>query len=306
MSAGPAQPARVALATATDAIGRDEDEATLIAALERRGISAAPVVWDDPSARWQDHELVVVRSTWDYTDRLDDFLGWADRVERSTRLHNPAHVLRWNTDKRYLAQLDDRGVHVAPTSFLDPSDPHADRRVDEVLAAAAELDDVVVKPAVSAGSRDTVRHQGSELVAAARHARELLARGRVVMVQPYLSAVDEHGETGMVFFDDVLSHGFRKAPLLLEGRAPVEGLFAPERISARAPSAAELTLAEHTLDTARRCCGVDRLLYARVDVIADASGRPTLLELELTEPSWFLDQDDGAAERAASAIAALL
>jgi O-ureido-D-serine cyclo-ligase len=298
--------ARVALATATEAVGRDEDEPLLIAALGAVGIRAVPVVWDDPGARWQDHDLVLVRSTWDYTDRLADFLEWAEQVERETVLHNPARVLRWNTDKRYLAELSEDGVHVAPTAFLDPSDTTATGRVGSVVHSVAAHGDVVVKPAVSAGSRDTERHDRTAVDAAEAHVRRLLAQGRVAMVQPYLERVDTRGETGMVFLGGELSHTFRKAPLLLEGRAPVDGLFAPERITARVPDEAELALAAHTIERALARCGVESLLYARVDVLADDGGRPTLLELELTEPSWFLAQAPEAAQRAAAAIAALL
>lgn len=122
------------------------------------------------------------------------------------------------------------------------------------------------------------------------------------MLQPYLDAVDERGETGMVFLAGTLSHAFCKGPLLLDGPADVDGLFAVEQISPRTPTVAETDLARVVLEATARLTGVDRLLYARVDTLVDGRGDPVLLELELTEPSFFLAQDPGAAERAAAAV----
>lgn len=300
--------ARVALATATDAWDRDEDAQPLVDALGAAGLTAAPAVWTDPSVDWSSFDLVLVRSTWDYTSRLAEFLAWAERVESVTGLANPAAVLAWNTDKHYLAELTAAGLPVAPTTFLDHDDPQAPDRAEDLFALLGLADDtdLVVKPTVSAGSKDTARHPAGEAAAAAEHARELLAAGRDVMVQPYLSAVDTAGETGMVFFGGRFSHGFRKAPLLLEGRAQVQGLFAEERIEARTPTPAELELAQRVVSEAERRTGGAPLLYARVDVLPDDDGTPTLLELELTEPSFFLHTDPTAATRVADAVADLV
>ena len=124
------------------------------------------------------------------------------------------------------------------------------------------------------------------------------------MVQPYLDSVDRDGETGMVFFDGVFSHAFCKGQLLHSGAAATDGLFAVEEITPRVPDADELELASRVLEAATSLLGVDRLLYARVDAIRDSNGRPTLLELELVEPSFFLDMEEGAPTRAARAIGA--
>jgi hypothetical protein len=299
-------PPQIALATAATAWHQDEDAPFLVPALEALGVRASPAVWDDPTVDWSAFDLVVVRSTWDYTDRLDEFLTWADRVESVTRLENPARVLRWNTDKRYLGELAEDGLSVVPTVFLRASEPDAaDRSIDPFAEVGAD-GDVVVKPTVSAGSKDTARHAPEERGAATAHVRELLRAGRDVMVQPYLSGVDEHGETGMVFLRGELSHGFRKGPLLLGGPAEVDGLFALEQIGPRAPSAAEIELGRAVVAACVRRTGVDDLLYARVDVLPGPDGRPILLEAELTEPSLFLEQSAGAAARAAGAIVSLL
>ena len=300
MTSGP----RVALATASTAWDQDEDAPLLVPALEDLGAEAVPAVWDDPTVDWSSFDLVVVRSTWDYTSRLDEFLDWSERVEQVTRLDNPARVLRWNTDKRYLGELAAAGLAVVPTTFLLAGDPDSLRRAADPFAATGHGGDLVIKPTVSAGSKDTARHAPDQRDAAADHARSLLAAGRDVMVQPYLAGVDEHGETGMVFLRGELSHGFRKGPLLLGGPADVDGLFAREQIDPRVPTEAEVALGDAVVAACAHQTGASELLYARIDVLPGPDGAPILLEAELTEPSLFLEQSAGAAERAARAILA--
>lgn len=243
------------------------------------------MVWDDPAVDWGAFGLVVVRSPWDYTDRRDAFVAWAESVGEG-RLHNPPDVIRWNTDKRYLADLDAAGLPVVPTTFLEPGAP-------VVLPDGP----CVVKPAISAGSRDTASHRHPE--PAREHAQALLDEGRVVMVQPYVADIDEHGETALIYFDGAFDHAIRKAPILTGGAAPVEGLFAPERIEPREPRPEERAVGDHVVAEVERRFG--RLLYTRIDLVGSD---PMVLELELTEPSLFFAHAEGAAERYAAAIRA--
>ncbi|MFY2763372.1 hypothetical protein ACOQFR_04900, partial [Arenimonas sp. MALMAid1274] len=165
-------------------------------------------------------------------------------------------------------------------------------------ASLPDLEEFVVKPTVGAGSRDAQRYLRSEREAALAHARRLLDQGRHVLVQPYLKAVDEQGETALLFFDGVFSHAIRKGPLLKRGEGPTGGLFAPERIQPRTPSAEEHAVAAKAL----AALPFDTLPYARVDLLPSDTG-PQLLELELTEPSVFLPFSEGAAARFAAALA---
>jgi hypothetical protein len=244
---------------------------------------AEPAVWDDPGVDWGAFDLVVVRSTWDYTDRRDAYVAWAESV--GDRLVNPPEVVRWNTDKRYLADLEAAGLPIVSTQFVSPGEK------------PGELSEhSVVKPTVSAGSRDTARHESP--AAAAEHVRRLTDEGRVAMVQPYLDEIDEAGETALLYCEGRFSHAIRKGPLLLDGEATVEGLFAPENIEPREPRAAELEVGGAVMaEVARRFGGP--LLYARVDLIG---AEPVILELELTEPSLFFGHGAGAPERFAEAI----
>ena len=288
----------VGLATCREFPNLDDEDRLLIPALGRLGIEAVPVVWTDEDVDWAAFAAVVIRETWDYSDDRDRFLAWAERVAAVTTLLNPADVVAWNTDKVYLRELADAGVPVVPTRFLEPGDEPAG------WLPEGEFADVVVKPAVSCGSRDTVRyHTGDPLDEAEQHVRRLLDDRRTVMVQPYLDAVDTVGETALLFFDGGFSHAIRKGPLLARGieGEKVEGLFVQEQIDPREPTAAERGVAERVI----ACIpgGIERVLYARVDLIPGRDGEPLLLELELTEPSLFLSHDTQAPDRLAAAIA---
>lgn len=292
---------RVGLATAAEVWREDTDATATQAALAAAGADAAPLVWDDPAVDWSAWDLVVVRSTWDYVPRREEFLAWAERVAAVTTLANPPAVLRWNSDKHYLADLAAAGVPVAPTTFLDAADGTDRDAVATTLPGDGEF---VVKPAVSAGSKDTSRYAPEDHERAVEHAGALLAAGRDVMVQPYLPGVDTAGETGLVFFAGRFSHAFRKGPLLVRGAGPVSGLYAEESIGPRTATPAEREVADRVVAAATDRLGAD-LLYARVDLLPGPDGAPVLLELELCEPSFFLETDAGAAGRFAAAAVAL-
>jgi glutathione synthase/RimK-type ligase-like ATP-grasp enzyme len=279
---------KIALATAISAFALDEDLAPLREACAEAGMQTQVLAWDDPTVGWSRFDAVLLRSTWDYVERLPEFLAWCDRVGALSRLWNPADVVRWNTDKRYLGELARRGVPVIESHFLAPGDD---------AATLPDLDEFVVKPTVGAGSRDAQRYQRGERAAAIAHAQRLLDQDRHVLVQPYLRAVDEQGETALLYFGGQFSHAIRKGPLLKRGQGPAAALFAPEKIQSRTPSAAEHEVAAKVL----AALPFETPLYARVDLLPSPEG-PQLLELELTEPSVFLPYGPGAADRFVAAI----
>lgn len=291
----------IALVTAERARERDEDMPLLIGALSSAGAPAQAVVWDDPTVDWASFALAVVRSTWDYAGRRDDFLTWAERVARATTLLNPPEVLRWNTDKRYLEDFQSGGIPIVPTRWLAPGDPIE-------IPFEGEL---VVKPSIGAGAMDAARHAAP--TTAREHVARLHAKGRVAMIQPYVRDLDERGETALIYIADRYSeakaggtsacaggirysHAIRKAPILTDDRKIVGGLHAEERIRATRPSQEQRDLADRVIASAP-----SPLLYARVDLAPGDAG-PLLLEFEASEPSLFLAYGDGAAERFARAI----
>ncbi|MEP6939502.1 MAG: hypothetical protein ABI846_07030 [Rudaea sp.] len=289
----------IALATARAARELDEDLPPLAEAMAAAGHDFSVVEWDDAAADWSRFGLVVLRSTWDYTSRLPEFLAWIDRVSSATRLLNPVDVIRWNTDKHYLGDLARAGVASVPSHFIEPGED-AGHALEHFLVAHASTE-FVIKPSVGAGSRDAQRHGRNELDAARTHAQRLLDAGKSVLLQPYLARVDEHGETALVYFDGIFSHAIRKGPLLRRGEGPTRALFAQEHITARAPLADELRVAESALAAIPY---TTPLLYARVDLIRDGADAPCVLELELTEPSLFFVHGAGSVQRFVAAIAA--
>jgi len=284
----------VAVVTASVARGLDDDLAPLCDALDRRGIAHRLVDWDDPAVDWGAFGLVVVRSVWDYPRRRDELLAWAERVAARAPVLNPPAILRWSSDKRYLADLERAGVPVVATAFAAPG-----REMDW-----PDAEEVVVKPAVSAGSLDTERYPAGRLGAARAHVARLHAEGRTAMAQPYLAAVEERGETALVHLGGAYSHAIRKGPMLVPGLEVVSGLFVEEDIRPAAPSAREAAVARAALAAVPG--GAERLLYARVDLVPGPDGEPVVLELELLEPSLFLAHAPGAADRLAAAIAGRL
>jgi glutathione synthase/RimK-type ligase-like ATP-grasp enzyme len=276
---------RVALATCAALPELDPDDQLVLPFLAERGIDAVPAIWNDPAVDWSAFDLTVVRNPWDYIHRRDAFVAWAERVPR---IANSAEILAWNTDKRYLAELD---VPIVPTTFVAPGE-------SMTLPDAAEI---VVKPTVSAGSQDTERHHDRDAIAA--HIARLHAAGKTAMVQPYLAEVDTAGETALLYFNGVFSHAIRKGPMLTPGAVVEKDLYVQEDISAREPSAAERALADRVVAKVSDRFGTP--LYARVDLLPHADG-PVVIELELTEPSLFVGHAAGAPARFADAIAALL
>lgn len=290
---------RMALVTARGALELDPDMPVLVAALRDAGADVETPCWDDPDIDWTRYGAALLRSTWDYADRIDEFLAWCDRCAALTCLLNASDVVRWNTDKHYLADLARAGVPVVPSRFVEPgSDARAE--LGALLAGGAscvtigvpcEFEEFVVKPAIGAGSRDAARYRRSEAGRALDHVHRLQAAGRSVLMQPYLENVDEHGETAVLYLGGRVSHAIRKGPLLRRGAARVEGLFAPEEIRPREAEREELDVAAvayAAIPFAAPC-------YARIDLLRDTRGTPVVLELELTEPSLFLAHAPGAA-----------
>lgn len=262
---------RIVLASCRHLPDGDGDDAGLVAALRKRGLHARWLPWDDPETEKAD--LVILRAAWDYVTRREEFLAWTRRVRNL--LNEPAAVA-WNSDKHYLLDLAAAGVPVVPSEFLEPGQ-----------AVRLPRGELVVKPAIGAGSIDTLRYTDRD--AASDHAAALLAGGRSVLVQPYDHRI-EAGETALVFLGGEESHAFTKGPILASpGREPQldeSGTYALEKLTPANPDV-EIWEAGYTvLEAAASHLRIARneLLYARVDLIGGPD-EPVLLELELIEPS---------------------
>jgi glutathione synthase/RimK-type ligase-like ATP-grasp enzyme len=285
---------RVALATCRELPHLDGDEAPLVRALEARHIPFVIAAWDGPDAPFLESALTVIRSTWDYTARVDEFVAWAARIEEKGRIFNKASVVRWNTHKRYLGLLEREGHAIVPTELVERGTRFD---LDAALRARGWTKGCVVKPAVSAGSKDTVRVASLDDEAGLAAARALLARhlpARDMMVQPFVPTIAD-GELSLVYIDGALSHAVNKTPRGDDFRSQPEFGSVVEKVE---PTAGEREAADDILRTVG-----GGLLYARVDFVRAPDGkRPWLMELELVEPSLYLSWDDAAAGRLADAI----
>ncbi|MGH9440856.1 MAG: ATP-grasp domain-containing protein [Thermoanaerobaculia bacterium] len=276
----------VALATSSDLIGLDPDDAPLVEALSREGLSIAPVAWDDPHFDWSSAGICLIRSTWDYHLRLPEFLAWVERADSLTRLWNPPATVRWNGRKTYLRELASAGIPVVETVWLAPGD------ADDLSRIAGDRgwSEIVVKPVVSAGARDTLHVRRDDLEEGRRHLAALLRRGEA-MVQPYLDSVEGYGERCVVWIDGQITHSVRKRPILRRsGDDWVEA------------DSAQLDPEESTLATRAIAASGRDALYARVDLVRDGEGRSRVLELEMIEPTLFFVHCRPAAARLASAV----
>jgi glutathione synthase/RimK-type ligase-like ATP-grasp enzyme len=274
---------KVALVTVDAARALDEDLPPLTEAFCEIGARVELPSWDDVEVDWASYDLALLRSTWDYTERLPEFLAWTERAARATRLFNPPDIVRWNTNKRYLHDLARAAVPIIPSHFAAPGE----------AVRFPDSREWVVKPSVGAGSRGAKRFAATDRDAAQAHALQLQSQGFTALIQPYLESVDVQGETALVFYNGSYSHAFRKGPILLRQTSDVQGLFAQESIEPRQAAADEIAVGQLAL----RAVPSGVPLYARVDLIRAGDGQPQVLELEMTEPSMYFHCGPGSAAR---------
>jgi glutathione synthase/RimK-type ligase-like ATP-grasp enzyme len=259
----------VALVTCSDERYPDPEIGAVATALRDAGIEASVVPWDE-DRDWHAYSVVVVRSTWDYFDRLPEFVAWTAQVERQARLVNPADVLRWNSHKGYLVELAAHGVATVPSQFIPGPSTDVAEQVRE-----CPWDEIVLKPAVDGGARHAWRGRRTDPILV-RVAERLTHHGDLV-VQPFVPAILD-GERSLVFLGGRFSHAVRKVPATGDYRSQrhLGGTEVDHE-----PDSAELLVAYAAMAAAP-----GRLTYARVDLV-DWEGVPSLIELELIEPDLF-------------------
>ncbi len=297
---------RLALVTYSGLRSSETDDAPLVVALTARGCAVEHPVWDDPAVDWGRYAGVLIRTTWDYQDKREQFVRWAVEVEAVSRLFNPAALVAWNTHKSYLRELAERGVALAPSVWFD-----AGEQV-ELGAVVAErgIRRGFLKPLVGASASDTLRFhcdRPGELAAAQAHLDEVvLKRGEGMVLQPYLERVEREGELSAIYFDGEFSHAVIKIPVSGDYRVQDDfGAYdGPCELDAEARAVAERTLAATEAVAARmEPRPTFPLLYARVDLLRDQGGGWVLNELELVEPSlFFRHAPEAAAGRLADAL----
>jgi glutathione synthase/RimK-type ligase-like ATP-grasp enzyme len=281
---------RIALATYERHPELASDDRLLPPALSHLGIDAEPAVWSDDSVLWETFDGVVIRSCWDYHLRIDEFLAWLDRLDASRiPLWNTQRLVSWNSHKRYLLDLAQRGVATIPTTIV----PRGHGRDVGAIASAEGWAAFVLKPAVSASGHETHLFR-TPLDAGQRTLIERVAADCDVLVQPFAEEVARDGEYSLIFIDGEFSHAAIKRAAHGEFRVQTEhgGSVAPVTAPpALVTQAAQVLAALPSVP-----------LYARVDGI-DRGNAFLLMELELIEPNLFFEVGAGSAERFAQALA---
>lgn len=260
-----------------------KDDIPLAASLSAAGhhVEAAP--WDDITIDWSRYDAVVIRSTWNYHLHPEAFLAWLRRLESyRVQVANPVDILEWNMDKEYLADLRQLDVPIPPTLFLEND---ASANLDLIFQSTG-WQKAVIKPSISATAHNTWITTPDTAIRDTEKLSQLLNTGRY-MVQEFMEEVETDGEYSLIFFGQQYSHAVKKTTKKGDFRVQEQygGHSRPTR-----PGPSIIRQATAILDKAVPFTAAPRLLYARVDGVIH-KGIFTLMELELVEPSLFINKN---------------
>jgi glutathione synthase/RimK-type ligase-like ATP-grasp enzyme len=227
--------------------------------------------WNDEQINWSDFDAAVIRSTWDYVPIRDKFLKKTKEISNETKLFNSHEVMSWNTDKKYLLELEAKGVPIIPTKFVH----NIEEAKDAISWAFGKANSIAIKPNVGAGAR--LAGKANSVQEALTFVDEILKAKRVAMIQPYVSSVDDEGEKAIIIINGQISHVAKKVPALTVGG------------HGDAAGSQEITdeIIEIVETVSKAVKEWDDLLFARVDVVR-LDNKLVLMELELTEPWLFM------------------
>ncbi|MBG85094.1 MAG: hypothetical protein CMJ40_11195 [Phycisphaerae bacterium] len=291
---------RIALATCEELPEWEVDDRPLHEALHANGVDFDHACWSDRSVEWSAYDACLIRTTWDYAHRRDEFVDWAERAAGLTRLFNPFDTIRWNTCKSYLLDLEQAGIPVIPTHWLEPGDSFDLKTILHENRWKRGF----IKPRIGATARATFRFDLDDetLQAADDHLASLL-ENEAALVQPYLPDVETIGEWSAIFIDGMMTHAVQKIPVAGDYRVQ-DDFGATDR--PYQPDISELELVNgvmNTLISNRQWTGESQRapLYARIDILKDGT-QSMVNEVELVEPSLFFRHGPHAAESLASSL----
>jgi glutathione synthase/RimK-type ligase-like ATP-grasp enzyme len=297
----PPSAGRVALITYSGVPAITTDDRLLRDALVARGAEVEARPWD-AQVDWSVYHRIILRSCWNFHHRPEEFRGWVNDVKKrhDGSMMNGPELVQWSVDKRYLKDLDARGIAIVPTIWISAADGDEIPNLDALIAEQGWDTGAVVKPAISATAHQTWRVGPEEAGAHQARFEALLSSSPAgVMVQPFLPEIEE-GEWSLVFLGGEFSHAVRKRPAAGDFRVQHDFGGTIERCDPEPllvdDASAVLRAAAEATDT-----GLEDILYARVDGVV-RSRRLLLMELELIEPVLFFAQAPGAAARMAELI----
>jgi len=250
--------------------------------LQKLGWSIVEIPWNRPEIEWGRFDAVVIRSTWDYQNAPDEFLATLEEIESATSLYNPVNICRWNLNKRYLLDLQDKGVQIVPTHWMKGLNQRSIASVFQNSTAER----LVVKPLIGANADDTFVLQLKDPLS--WDDAICVFADREAMVQPFIDSIQVEGEYSLFYFGGHYSHAIVKRPADGDYRVQEEHGAMIRSVKPR----------EDLVDIGGQAIGAieKKLLYARVDLVRLESGQPALMEMELIEPSLYFEQCPKSAE----------
>lgn len=268
------------------------EDRLLTDALHKHGLSASRLDWADPDFDWASTRCAMFRTTWDYHHRFGEFSQWLDSASTRTTLINDITTVRWNMDKHYLADLEHLGIEIVPTQFVQRGETAS----LAAIADRAQWNEIVIKPAVSGGARETYRAAGDEISALQERFEKCIAT-EAMLIQPFQPEIVAQGEISLMVIAGKFTHAIRKTAKVGDFRVQDDhgGI-----VHNYEPTAAEIAFAER----ATAACN-PLPIYARVDIVTTPQGC-RLMELELVEPELFFRFHPPSAEATADAIALAL
>ncbi len=264
----------------------------LLPLFEQRNIRADVIIWSDPAIEWSAYDGLLFRSVWDYHLRPEEFNNWLNRLaELNIKTLNLVETIRHNQHKFYLKELENKGIEIIPTVFIDKTEA-----LDLSVINSRNWQRAVIKPAVSASSYLTTLFDISDRQKIESEYQPVAAQ-RDLLLQPFMTEIKETGELSLVFFNRKYSHAVIKRAVQGDFRVQAEfggehQVFNPEK---------------EVIETAEKILSLipGPLLYARVDGLLK-NGRFVLMELELLEPDLYFDAQPDASDRYVDGVGALL
>ncbi|WP_242927696.1 ATP-grasp domain-containing protein [Pontibacter vulgaris] len=271
----------------------DSEDERLFHFLQAKGLQISFQVWDDEAVNWAAFDAIIIKSPWDYFDKIAAFYTWLDKLEHlGCRVLNPVRTLRWNADKLYFKDLQQQGIQVVPTVWLEQGSTfNAEAAFD-----ALQCDKIIVKPRVSGGAKNTLAIERADATAYTSRINELLQE-EPFLAQPFLEEIKTQGEWSFLFFNGKYSHTVLKTAK--PGDFRVQHFFGGT-IHTPTPQQELLATAQQIINSVASDC-----LYARVDGV-ELNGELVLMELELIEPFLFLATNEHALENYYEALSAQL
>lgn len=274
----------------------DDDDGWMIDAhlafpfMEQMGWQIEPIPWRQARADWNTYTAVYVGTPWDYPGAAEQFIGLLQEIDRSGAiLVNDYALIEWTVAKTYLRDLEERGIDIVPSLWLDTYD------ATSVSAAFAHfgVQDIIVKPVISTNATDTYRLHRSTFHESTQELQDVF-HDRPFLVQPYIANIESEGEFSLFFFNAKFSHAILKTPKVNDFRVQEE--FGANIVAVQ-PTEALLAVGRKVLEKVQ-----PDPVYARLDFVRTAEQQFLLMELELIEPSMYLRMDVEAPQRFAAAF----